>query len=264
MSYPHSTRETMVDGLIHLATLSAVYWGALYFAAQGAPFYVTVYLYLAGSAFVASALYHMTPFDRLRPMLHRIDHAAIYFKIAGTYTPLVVMVGTGFGYLVLAMVWLIACVAAFAKLTVWRANGRGSLALYLALGWVSVLLVKPIADHLGLKVLGLIIAGGLLYTLGSVIFSRPAFRYQNPLWHVFVLAASACCFAAIATAHSQRLEIHAHTGLYVPEPVATQVLAPVPACHDDQMIAQVLAFEHAQNDHACAAFPVVSFERPAL
>lgn len=264
MSYPNSARETVADGLVHAAGLGAVYAGAQYLEAQDAQLSVMFYLYMAGFAFFASALYHMTPWETVRPVLHRIDHAAIYLKIAGTYTPLAVMLGTGFGYVVLAVVWLVALGGAVAKLTFWRTDGRGSLALYLALGWASMLLARPIAVHLGTTVLGFIALGGLLYSLGSIVFARPVFRYQNPIWHSFVLSASICCFIAVATAQSQRIKIGAHAGLDMPEPVATQMLAPVPACHDQQMIAKPLTFEHPQNDHPCPAFSVVALDSAGL
>jgi len=149
------------------------------------------------TAFAASAVYHLSPVDHLRPLLNRIDHAAIYLKIAGTYTPLVVMLGSGFAYAVLGLVWTLAALGAVAKLWFWRTDARGSLALYLGMGWLSVLLIWPMWERLPSAAMALIVAGGIIYSLGTIIFAREAMRYQNAVWHGFVLTASVCFFGAI-------------------------------------------------------------------
>lgn len=203
MAYPHSKPETLADGIVHLAGLSLsvpasilllMKWAGDTPQATAAATYAGCLLF----AFAASAIYHMSPLDRLRPVLHRIDHAAIYFKIAGTYTPFVALIGSGFAYSLLGFVWVLALLGALAKLTIWRADARGSLALYLAMGWLAVLLFWPMVQVLPRLALALIVAGGLTYSAGAWVFSRPAFSYQIAIWHGFVLTASACFFAAIA------------------------------------------------------------------
>jgi hemolysin III len=150
------------------------------------------------SALLASAIYHLLPFDRTRALLGRIDHAAIYFKIAGTYTPFVVLIGTGFAYGILAVVWALAIIGAVAKLSFWSTESKASLYLYLGMGWLSVLLVWPMWQNLPTTALTLIGIGGLIYTLGTIVFAHPGMRFQNAIWHSFVLAASICFFAAIS------------------------------------------------------------------
>lgn len=130
-------------------------------------------------------------------MLHRIDHAAIYLKIAGTYTPLVAAIGSGFAYGILGIVWLLAAVGAVAKLWFWRTDGKGSLALYLGMGWLSVLLVWPMWHSLSGAALTLVVTGGLIYSAGTLIYAHPGMRYQNAIWHAVVLLASICFFSAI-------------------------------------------------------------------
>src|SRR5690606_30268727 len=71
------------------------------------------------ATFVASAFYHMTPWESIRPALRRVDHAAIYLQIAGTYTPLVILIGSTFAYVILGLVWALAAVGALAKLFYW-------------------------------------------------------------------------------------------------------------------------------------------------
>lgn len=169
-------------GSERLTTAAALYAGCMIFA------------------FAASAIYHLSPIDRTRPLLNRIDHAAIYFKIAGTYTPFVALIGSGFAYAVLGVVWALALVGAVAKLWFWGTDGRGSLALYLVMGWLAVLLFWPMWQVLPPAALFLVSTGGIIYSVGAWVFAKPAFRFQNAIWHSFVLSASTCFFAAVAIA----------------------------------------------------------------
>jgi len=169
-------------GSQRLTTAAALYAGCMIFA------------------FAASAIYHLSPIDRTRPLLNRIDHAAIYFKIAGTYTPFVALIGSGFAYAVLGIVWALALVGAVAKLWFWGTDGRGSLALYLLMGWLAVLLFWPMWQVLPPAALFLVSVGGIIYSVGAWVFAKPAFRFQNAIWHSFVLSASTCFFAAVAIA----------------------------------------------------------------
>lgn len=159
---------------------------------------VAVYAGALIATFTASAIYHMTPWDAARPVLRRIDHAAIYLKIAGTYTPLVLLIGSGFAYLVLGLVWLLAVVGAVAKLFFWTRPGRMGTALYLAMGWLSVALVWPLVQTLPVAASLLVLAGGLLYSAGVIFFTWEKLKFSNAIWHGFVLAASGCFFAAIS------------------------------------------------------------------
>lgn len=148
--------------------------------------------------FSASALYHMTPWERPRPLFRRIDHAAIYVKIAATYTPFVALIGTAFAWVVLAVVWALALVGLTMKLAFWRTPGRFGPLLYLGLGWLSVLLIWPVAQTFPLAVVVLILVGGALYSAGVIFYSWERLKFSNAIWHGFVLAASACFFAAIS------------------------------------------------------------------
>lgn len=115
MPYPYSVRETLADASVHVLGLTAgitasamllVHVVQTQGAAQIAA--ISIYTALAVFALMASAAYHLLPWEKTRPVFHRIDHAAIYLKIAGTYTPLVVLIGSAFAYVVLAAVWLVA------------------------------------------------------------------------------------------------------------------------------------------------------------
>lgn len=203
--YPTAARpERLADGAVHAVGVLGAIIGATLLIVQHAGLVsggqlVALAIYGVGliATFVASALYHMTPWHDLRPTLRRIDHAAIYLMIAGTYTPLVVMVGTTFAYVILGIVWGLAAVGIALKLFFWQTPGRFGPALYLIMGWLSVGLIWSIWPLLPGSVIALMAAGGLTYTAG-VIFYVSERRFTTAIWHGFVVAASACFWAAIA------------------------------------------------------------------
>jgi hemolysin III len=205
-TYPDYTRgERIADGAIHAVGIffAIIATIILIIGASGnSSFWTVVALSIYGAAligsFVASACYHFTPWDHQRAMLRRIDHAAIYFKIAGTYTPLVVIIGSAFAFSILGIVWTLATVGAIAKLFFWARPSRWGLGLYLGLGWLSIALVSSLIPLVSGLTLGLIMAGGLVYSLGAVVFSIDELRYQNAIWHTLVLTASMCFCLAIA------------------------------------------------------------------
>ncbi|MBS1303993.1 hemolysin III family protein [Loktanella sp. SALINAS62] len=150
------------------------------------------------ATFLASGVYHMTPWHHVRPTLRRIDHAAIFVMIAGTITPLAVMVDTTFAYVLLAAVWAIAAVGVTRKLFFWATPGRLGPLIYLAMGWLGILLVRDLMGLVPDVALGLMVAGGALYSIGVLFYAVVALRFGTAIWHGFVVAASACFFAAIA------------------------------------------------------------------
>jgi hemolysin III len=156
--------------------------------------------------FGASALYHrFTWSPGARLWLRRLDHAGIFGLIAGTYTPFGLLVLHGaWQAAVLAVVWTGAAVAIAAKLVWVRAPKWLSAAAGLALGWVGILALPQILDHAGAAVAGLVIVGGLCYTVGGIVYAR---RRPNPLprvfgyhevFHALVVAAVALQYGAVA------------------------------------------------------------------
>lgn len=201
--YPSYTRsERVADGSMHAIGVTGAVLGAILLLVWAAPVAspweitaISVYAITLIATFTASAFYHMTPWESLRPALRRIDHAAIYLKIAGTYTPLVVMIGSGLAYVVLAVVWALAVIGMTLKLVFWSKPGQFGPALYLIMGWMSIVLFWSSWQELPI---GYIITGGLLYTIGVVFYAAKKMKFSNAIWHGFVIAASACFFAAIA------------------------------------------------------------------
>lgn len=208
MTYPSYARsERIADGTMHaLGVIGAVSGGVVLFvwaAQSGSPGQVAalaVYGATLIATFVASAMYHMTPWEGIRPILRRLDHAAIYLKIAGTYTPLVVLIGSGFAYAILGLVWGLATIGMVLKLFYWRRPGRFGPALYLIMGWLSLALVWSLWPLVPGSVMALIAVGGLLYTGGVPFYASETLKFSIAIWHGCVVAASACFFAAIMLA----------------------------------------------------------------
>ena len=206
--YPSYTRsERVADGSMHAIGVIGSFFGAalllIWSAPVASPWEITavsVYAITLIATFSASAFYHMTPWEGLRPVLRRIDHAAIYLKIAGTYTPLVVMIGSGLAYVVLAIVWAMAVIGMLLKLVFWTTPGQFGPALYLVMGWMSVVLFWSSWTEVPF---GYIVAGGLLYTVGVAFYAAKKMKFSNAIWHGFVIAASACFFVAISLSVTQ-------------------------------------------------------------
>jgi len=203
--YPAYARsERIADGTMHAFGVIGALTGALFLmiwtvgmVGGGQTAALIIYSIALIATFTASAFYHMTPWEHLRPTLRRIDHAAIYLKIAGTYTPLVVMIGSAFAYVLLGIVWALALIGMVRKLFYWQNPGRFGSVLYLVMGWMSLAIIWALFPILPNLSIGLIVAGGLLYTAGVIFFSWESLKFSNAIWHGFVVAASACFFVAI-------------------------------------------------------------------
>lgn len=146
----------------------------------------------------ASAAYTHARRPRLKERLRRLDHAAIYLLIAGTYTPFAaVAIGGWPGIGLLAAVWTVAAVGAALKLFWMRRFERASIALYLALGWIGLPALGTLIASLSTATLILLGIGGLLYTAGVGIHLWERLPFQNALWHALVLAAAGCHYTAV-------------------------------------------------------------------
>jgi hemolysin III len=141
-----------------------------------------------------STLYHALPAGRAKRWFNRLDHAAIYLFIAGSYMPYLLGVLRGpWGWTLFGVVWGAAALGVVAKLFNRLRRPLWSTGLYLAMGWVALIAAVPLFERLAAPELTLLVAGGLAYTLGAVVFHFDSkLRYGHFVWHLFVLAGSAC------------------------------------------------------------------------
>lgn len=144
-----------------------------------------------------SAGYNMARHPRLKEILRRLDHGVIYLKIAGTYTPFAIVVGGVTGVALLVSVWAVAAIGVALKLFAPRRFEVFSLVLYLALGWAVVFVGSEVFPALSTASVVLICVGGGLYSVGVLFHLWSRLKFQNAIWHVFVLAASLVFYAAV-------------------------------------------------------------------
>lgn len=171
----------------------------------------TVYLAALGGVIVTSAVYNWIRPGRCKTVLRRVDHAMIYALIAGTYTPFVVRhiasAGTPDGgaatlsLAALVLVWTVAAGGMVLKLACPHRFERLGLALYLGLGWSMAVLSPPVWTALPTGALLLLVAGGLLYTVGTTFHLMERLAYNRAIWHGFVVTAAGCHVAAVALAN---------------------------------------------------------------
>lgn len=146
----------------------------------------------------ASTLYHAARSQRGRHIAKVIDHASIYLLIAGTYTPFTLVTLHGsWGWWLFGAVWAFALVGVLAEaFWVYRPPWLSSI-VYLAMGWMAILAGHRIIDALPTRGIVLLVAGGLCYSIGTIFYVMKRVRYMHAVWHVLVLAGSACHFFAV-------------------------------------------------------------------
>ena len=136
--------------------------------------------------------------SRAKWVLRRFDHSAIYLLIAATYTPFIMELKQSYVALALLVgVWCVAIVGIVLKLTLPGRFDRLAIVLYLAMGWSGVTLYDAVVNKLPPLALGFIVAGGILYSLGVIFHAWQRLRFQNAIWHCFVLLGAACHYTAI-------------------------------------------------------------------
>jgi hemolysin III len=197
--------EMIADGVVHaigicfgliaatvLIVLTAVYATAFQVA--------MVSIYVAGllAMLVLSATYNLWPVSRAKWVLRRFDHSAIYLLIAATYTPIIMQVKDSvFAVALLIGVWCLAVVGVVLKLALPGRYDRVAVGLFLAMGWSGLMLHDSVAAALPSFALWFVIAGGALYSLGIIFHAWQRLRFQNVIWHCFVLLGAACHYTAV-------------------------------------------------------------------
>ena len=148
--------------------------------------------------YLSSTLYHALPPSRAKRVFQVLDHAAIYLLIAGTYTPFMLGVLRGrWGWSLLGVIWALAVAGVALKSTIGMRYPRLSTAVYLLMGWLVVIAVRPLWQHMPRWGLLWLAAGGLAYTAGVAFYAAPRLRYAHFLWHLAVLVGSACHVVAV-------------------------------------------------------------------
>lgn len=197
--------ELIADGIVHIIGVCFGLIAATVLIVL-ASIYATPLDIVVSSIYVAgllamlslSATYNLWPVSRAKWLLRRFDHSAIYVLIAATYTPFIMALKES--YLAIAMlagVWCAAIGGVVLKLALPGRYDRLAVGLYLALGWSGVMLYDAVVKAVPPLSLWLVVAGGVLYTLGVIFHAWQRLRFQNAIWHGFVLLGAACHYTAI-------------------------------------------------------------------
>lgn len=148
--------------------------------------------------YTASTLYHAIQHPVAKGRLKVFDHCAIYVLIAGTYTPFMLIGLRGpWGWSMFAAIWTLALAGVVFKLFYTGRFKALSTGIYIAMGWLIVVAIKPMLAAIDLWTLGWLLAGGLSYTLGTYFYHRESIRYSHAIWHLFVIGGSVCHFVAV-------------------------------------------------------------------
>ena len=192
-SVSHGVGLLAAAAAIPTLVASAVRRGSVAGIVGASVFAVTVVL-----LYLTSTLYHALPRNRAKRVFRVLDHSAIFLLIAGTYTPftLGVLHGT-WGWALFGLVWGFAILGVVLKAVGGVRYPRLSTCLYLGMGWLVLIAVKPLWLRVPPAGLFWLLAGGIAYTAGVALFAAPRFRYTHFLWHLFVLAGTACHFIAV-------------------------------------------------------------------
>lgn len=168
-------------------------FGDVYHIVSSAVFGTTLIL-----LYSASTLYHLVPVGRAKNVLQKLDHAMIYLLIAGTYTPYTLVNLRGpWGWSIFGVVWGVALTGLLLELIMKKRLGWLSVSLYLCLGWLIVIAVKPLLVTLAGGGIVLLVSGGLFYSLGVIFYLWKRLPFQHAIWHLFVIAGSLCHFFSI-------------------------------------------------------------------
>ncbi len=203
---PQTPGEEIANSLSHglglLGAIAATPFLLIAAVRQGSPWAAVGAAVFAASMvvlYLASTLYHATPRPGLKRRFQLFDHIAIYLLIAGTYTPFTLGVMRGaVGWIIFGAVWGLAVLGIVLK-SVGGARRAPvlSTALYLGMGWLVVLAIRPLLERMPLAGLWWLLAGGLAYSAGIAAYAAVRLRYSHFVWHLFVLAGTICHYVAV-------------------------------------------------------------------
>ena len=159
-----------------------------------------VYFIAIAVMFLSSSLYHAMTRPMARTIFRAIDHGVIYLTIAGSYTPIILIgLRSAFSIVIFVLIWILALIGIAMNIIAFTTAkedkiGKASMAIYMAMGWISLLLIYQIYRNIGLSYILFLVLGGLCYTLGAVFYSIRKIPYNHAIWHIFILVAAFVMF----------------------------------------------------------------------
>jgi len=181
-----------IAGLVFLTTYSSMYGQAQHIVSC-AVFGISLVL-----LYTASTLYHSFQKPNIKHILKILDHSCIYVLIAGTYTPFMIVIVRGaLGWTLFTIVWSLTISGIIFKAFFVNRFKIVSTLAYILMGWLIIFAIKPLFQTLPGSGIAWLVAGGLAYTLGTIFYAWKTLPFNHAIWHLFVLAGSACHFMAV-------------------------------------------------------------------
>ena len=155
-----------------------------------------IYFIAIALMFLASSLYHSMTNPLARTIFRAIDHGVIYLTIAGSYTPIILIgLKSTFAIIIFVIIWILAITGISMNIIAFATGNedrikKASMIIYMAMGWLSVLLLYQIYKHIGISYILFLVLGGLFYTIGAVFYSIKKIPYNHAIWHIFILVAA--------------------------------------------------------------------------
>lgn len=155
-----------------------------------------IYFIAIALMFLASSLYHSMTNPLARTIFRAIDHGVIYLTIAGSYTPIILIgLKSTFAIIIFVIIWILAITGISMNIIAFATGkedriGKASMIIYMAMGWISVLLLYQIYKYIGMSYLMYLVLGGLFYTIGAVFYGVKKIPYNHAIWHIFILFAA--------------------------------------------------------------------------
>ncbi len=146
--------------------------------------------------FLASSLYHSMTNPLARTIFRAIDHGVIYLTIAGSYTPIILIgLKSTFSIVIFVIIWILAITGISMNIIAFATGNedrikKASMIIYMAMGWISVLLLYQIYKYIGISYILFLVLGGLFYTIGAVFYAIKKIPYNHAIWHIFILIAA--------------------------------------------------------------------------
>ena len=203
----HSIKEEIANAITHgigaLLAIAALVLLIVFAAIKGNVWHIVSFS-VFGSTLVllyfASTLYHSLTHPGAKHLFRKFDHISIYLLIAGTYTPFCLTVLRGWiGWTVFGVVWGCTSSGVVLKGISIGKKERLSTFMYVIMGWVIVIAIKPLYSAMSFTGFALLIGGGISYTSGTLFFIRDKMKYNHSIWHLFVLAGSVLHFFSVMT-----------------------------------------------------------------
>ncbi|WP_125604766.1 PAQR family membrane homeostasis protein TrhA [Lapidilactobacillus bayanensis] len=158
----------------------------------------TIYGSCMALLYLFSMLYHSLFFTKARHVFQIFDHSSIFILIAGTYTPYtLVAIGGWHGWTIFGIIWALAIAGILMKILFTNAPQFYETILYVLMGWMIILASQPLAKAIGQTGLWLLIAGGIAYTFGALLYSMRGIKYIHVIWHIFVMIGSILMFFSV-------------------------------------------------------------------